>query len=148
MFYIYKWTHDMRQECLMCHRRSLQTSSGSWRFVSSPQLWILQRAVKHVFLRGVICESNNGRVVERRHSRSFAKLLGLRGPVLVPATTEPRLDLSLGFAAQPHQTDDFTLKNNNTGEESVSTRSCPRQHPQAGVLSYEALPCVWYINIC
>lgn len=42
--------------------------------------------------------------------RRFGKLLGQRWPVLVPAESEPGLDLPLGFAAQRHQSNNFTLK--------------------------------------
>lgn len=34
--------------------------------------------------------------------RGFSKLLGLTGSVLVPTTSEPHLNLPLGFSAQEH----------------------------------------------
>lgn len=53
---------------------------------------------------------------ERQHSRSFTKLLGLTGPVLVSAKSEPGLNLPLRFATQRHQINNFTLKQQWKGE--------------------------------
>lgn len=50
------------------------------------------------------------------NSRSFTKLLGPAGPVLVSMKAEPGLDLPLGFATQRHQTNDLTLKQQRRGE--------------------------------
>lgn len=61
-------------------------------------------------VKEVITKLNNGRVEERKHLRSLTKLLGLTGPVLVPAKSEPDFDLSARFATQRHQTNYFTLK--------------------------------------
>lgn len=40
----------------------------------------------------------------------LTKPFGLAGSVLVPTTSEPGFNLSLGFATQGHQTDYFTLE--------------------------------------
>lgn len=64
-----------------------------------------------------MCELNNEKGFGReKHLRGFTKLLGLTGPVLVPAKSEPGLDLPLGFATQRHQTNNFTLKQEWKGE--------------------------------
>lgn len=69
-----------------------------------------------MFLREVTRKLNNERVLEREHLRGFTKLLGLTGSVLVPAKSEPGLNLPLGFATQRHQTNNFTLKQQWKGE--------------------------------
>lgn len=105
----------------------------------------LQWVVKEVFTREVICELNNEKAVERKHLRSFAKLLGLTGPVLVPATTEPGLNLPLGFAAQRHQTNNFTLKQQRRREIDSFSRSSQLHHLLNGhrcSVTPNALPCV------
>lgn len=59
---------------------------------------------------GKSCENWTMIGQKRENLRSLSKLLGLTGPVLVPAKPEPGLDLPLGFATQRHQINYFTLK--------------------------------------